>query len=270
LVLVIGRTNELAEQAFNAHSSRIDLIDKSLGSPLPHVEDSLGQEYLRKHGIDFSKEVAAANNQVLIKRIIELIDSPEVQNNLELKVSLHARLRMLYSHKNSRDFNKSISHFQIAVKYANLDKMKFRNQLVFIYHWLSTILANQGKTQEATEIWKIIIDEYQGVGSGIYKDFLAANAVFEISRYAAKTPEDSRALKQYFKNLSEKYKTKEVGYAALTVLFDMSMNEGDQSAAKEYMRMIQQYPASSEYQRHSDPVLQKWERIEATKRKAEQ
>ncbi len=227
---------------------------------------------MHEYGLNTLKLFQHPEDRSGIETLESVIKREEVRADTELYVSLNVYLGLLYSTR--REYDNALRAFRLAEEAAITDKTNHRRTLSFIYSSAAIIAAHLKNYSEAIRMRKILIEEYQGIGSGTRKNEEAVRSVeqlaFLLQFGQGLPPAEAENIKHYLIELTKKYPGSEVGLAAVASLYDISKRAGDEQRAAEYLIQMQAYPSSPEFRRYSEPILKKWERIEAIKRKAEQ
>jgi tetratricopeptide (TPR) repeat protein len=227
---------------------------------------------MHKYGLNILKMFQHPEDRSGVKALESVIKRQEVRADTELYVALNVYLGLLYSTRGEDD--NALNAFRLAEEAAITDKANYRRTLSFIYSSAAIIAAHIKNYSEAIRMRKILIEEYQGIGSGMRKNEEAARSVEQLAFLMqfgqGLPPAEAENIKKYLIELTKKYHGSEVGLAAVASLYDISKRANDEQRAAEYLKQMQAYPSTPEFRQYSEPILRQWERIEATKRKAEQ
>lgn len=218
-----------------------------------------------KYGLNTLKMFQHPEDRSGVEALESVIKREEVRADTEFYISLNVYLGLLQSTR--REYNDALKAFKMAEDAARTDKAKYRRTLSFVYSCAALIAAHLKNYSEAIRMRKILIEEYQGIGSGIRKNEEAARSVEQLAfllQFAQELPiEEAENIKNYLIDLTKKYRGSEVGLAAVASLYDLSKREGDVKKAQQYLVEMSSYPSTPEYRQYSEPVLKKWEQIEA-------
>lgn len=222
---------------------------------------------MHEYGLNTLKMFQHPEDRLGVEALESVIKREEVRADTEFYMTLHVYLGLLHSTR--REYDEALKAFKMAEDAARTDKATYRRTLSFVYSSAALIAAHLKNYSEAIRMRKILIEEYQGIGSGIRKNEEAARSVEQLAfllQFAQGLPkEEAENIKNYLIELTRKYRGSEVGLAAVASLYDICKHEGDVQKAQQYLVEMSSYPTTPEYTQYSEPVLKKWERIEARK-----
>lgn len=249
--------------------------DHTHGAPNPSfvVQDTFLTDTPRlaalrqRYGLDIVEILNNREDRAGVEKIKIVLNRKEVRADTEFFISLNVYLGFLHSGR--REYGEATKCWELAEKAAQIDKARYRTSLRFILSNAAILHAYQKQYSEAIRRWKILAEEYQGMGYGDEKNGLAVNAVLQIGRSVRFVPDEADNIKKYLAEVSKAYRGNEVAYVAVVSLYDLSKQAGDQEAAIRYLIELNSYPATSEYRTHSEPVLKKWKEIDAKKQEQE-
>lgn len=227
-----------------------------------------------RHGIDIAKLIQNPRNKSILDATATAIERAlrleEVRADTELYIDLNYWLGSL--HSMNQKYEETLKYFRQAEDAAKTDKSKYRMYLLSIYRRGAHLHAYLRQYSEAIRKYEILIEEYQGTGSGINKNQAATMAILNLaflSQHAqGLSKEDAENIKSYLIQLTKKYHRTEIGIAAVASLYSISKREGDEQKAQQYLIEMSSYPATPEFRRYSESVIKMWEDIEARKEKA--
>lgn len=218
-----------------------------------------------RHGIDLLKIIEHSEDRSGIDAMERALKREEVHADTELYIHLNVELGSWHARR--REYEEGLKYWKIAEEAAQTDKRKYRMYLIFIYRTGAGNNAYLKHYSEAIRMRKILIEEYQGIGYGIRKNELAARSVEQLEFLSRFAKDEAENIKNYLIELSKKYRGSEVGLAAVTSLYDLSKQAGDQQKAQQYLVEMGSYPTTPEFRRYSEGVLRRWEQIEMRKEK---
>lgn len=219
-------------------SKKLDSIIISLSIPDPRVEKNneiwKDQKLLEEYQERFYKKAT----EMLAKSMIP--EDPEFQTYFFMKLGTN------YGEK--KDFEKSIKYLEHAKVNAKLlNRQDSRKYLASIESYLLPVFNESKKYNEALVLSKKVIDEYQGVGTGLFKNLISVSAVSEFVYSAEKLELSINDIENYLIKISEKYDN-DVACVADVKLYSLAIKENNQKKADNIKtRILTRYPKTPEY-----------------------
>jgi len=186
-------------------------------------------------------------SQRYIDRAKEIIAEQIIPNDNEIRSYFFLALGISYGWL--ENYNEEIKYCKKAEEYALLDSENCFKYLVLSRMFLAQSYMLTKKYDLALPLWKIIIENYQGVGDSTLKNYLAAGSVRNY-RIAAEALDSSNvSLKNFLSQISQKY-ANEVGCAADVQMLQIAKKEKNKDQIEELKkRILNRYPKIIEYER---------------------
>lgn len=229
----------------------------------------------QRYGIDVLKVLQHPEDHSAISDAINAIKGVLKQEGVRADTELYIHLNYWLGrlHAMRQEYEECLKYWKTAEDAAQTDKNKYREYLRVIYTSGSINNAYLKRYSEAIRMRKILIEEYQGIGYGDWKNFVATSSVHNLAfmlQFAQGFPkEEAENIKQYLIELTKKYRGTEVGIAAVASLYSISKRAGDEQQAQKYLIEMNSYPSTPEFRIYSEGAIKMWEQIEEKRREKE-
>jgi tetratricopeptide (TPR) repeat protein len=210
----------------NTDSSNVQVVDEVplMKAPGSKIEKDKVFALLEDAGLSFAK-LASPNAtkeelQKSIKTLKRLLSSKQVSNDIELEFIVHNMLTSsylrLYDLSSQNDLlNKANDHADTAISIFE-NKPKYIADLAQAHTGLLATLSLKQEYHKAIPIMKNLIEDYQNIGYGPFKNWFACDQVKWLHSLAGKEslkPEKREDIISYISKTAESYNN-EVGVTA--------------------------------------------------------
>lgn len=199
-----------------------------------------------------------------IEKLKQLLDSEEVSNDEELEFMVHAMLGnsnfYLYEKTENNDhLNKAKNHLDTAIAIFE-NQSDYKVDLAGPYRARIGVYLSKEEYEKAISQIQYLIEEFQDIGYGPYKNWFAANQVqwlHSLTRQGYLTSDKEREIIDYLRKISDKYDN-EVGITARMVLALHFANEDKSEEVDRLIKSIEKTVASLD---NDDFEEDKWRRV---------
>ncbi len=213
------------------------------------IENSKVDSMLKVAGTSFSAinpaDATVDDLKNNVKKLTQLLRNEYVLNDKELQFAFHTSLGNVYL----RLFRKTEQneHLELGKKNINsaisllINQPKYKADLAEAYMARISAYALEKKYDEIITLMKYLIEDYQKIGFGPYKNWFASYQVTGLHNLAHRgyvSPDKAQEIVNYLAVLSKKYEN-EVGAAAQIELLKHYLSESQQTDVKNLSGIIE-------------------------------
>lgn len=221
-----------------------------------------------------------ANAESIQQNIVQLktlFERKSVRNDRELEFFVHnmlgsTYLRLFKKTGKGQYLDQAEKHIDAALSMFN-NKPEYKADLVDVYTGRLAIYSLRGQQEEVLSLLKKLIEDYQNIGYGLYKNWFACRQVekmYHMIRMDSLNAQQGQEVVEYLTKVSEKYEN-EVGIIAQMVLAMDHAKNGKQEQVRTLVQEIEERLKSLDNQIFKE---EKWKRyrtqIKSIQKRAEQ
>ncbi|WP_445666078.1 SecDF P1 head subdomain-containing protein [Fodinibius sp. AD559] len=175
-----------------------------------------------------------------------LFSTDRVRNDEELEFFVHtilnnSYLRLYQKTGEDEHLSQTEKHVDMAISLFK-DQPEYKADLVDAYTGQLAVYSLKGKNEEAMSLLKKLIEEYQNIGYGLYKNWFASRQVekmYNMIRMDSLNSQKVQETVDYLTKVSEKYEN-EVGITAQMVLAEHYATRGEQERVNRLINSIEE------------------------------
>ncbi len=261
-------------------------MDKTQGVPVIHaagakIDRDKVTAMLNEKGLSFrqitSPNAMTEDIQESIDQLTALLDTDTVQNDEELEYFVQNTLgsiflRLYEQTGEKKHLDQAEKHVDTAISILK-GQPDYKADLVDAYSGRLAVYSLRGEQEKVISLLKKLIEEYQNIGYGLYKNWFSSRQVEKIYNMIRMDSLNAHKVKgtvDYLTKVSDKYKN-EVGITAQMVLANHYATTGEHEKANRLIRKIEERLTALD---NSEFKKQKWERyrtqIESAQKRADE
>lgn len=208
-----------------------------------------------------------------IKQLSTLLDTDRIAKDTELEYVVHnilgsTYLRLYQKTEEAKNLDQAKKHLDTAISMFD-DQSEYKADLADAYTGKLAVYSLKGEQEKAISLLKKLIEEYQNIGYGQYKNWFASRQVekmYHMIRMDSLTAKEVQETVDYLTGVSDKYEN-EVGITAQMVLANHYATKGEQQKVNRLMDSIKERLKSLENAKFKE---QKWKRYRTQIKSAQQ
>ena len=212
-----------------------------------------------------------------IEQLNNLLATDQVGKDAELEYVVHnilgsTYLRLYQKIEEVKYLNQAEKHLDNAISMFN-NQPEYKADLVDAYTGKLSVYSLRGEQDKITSLLKKLIEEYQNIGYGLYKNWFASRQVekmYHMIRMDSLTAQEVQETVDYLIKMSNKFEN-EVGITAQMVLANHYATNGEHEKANRLVQKVEKRLESLDNEKFEE---QKWKRyrtqIKSTQQRAGQ
>ena len=236
---------------------------------------------LNEKGVSFEQitnpNATTEDIQESIEQLTALLDTDIVQNDEALEYFVQNTLgsvflRLYEQTGKKKHLDQAEKHIDTAISMLK-GQPDYKADLVDAYSGRLAVYSLRGEQEKVISLLKKLIEEYQNIGYGLYKNWFSSRQVekiYNLIRMDSLNDQEVQEIVDYLTKVSEKYEN-EVGITAQMVLADHYATNGEHEKANRLVLKVGERLTALD---NSDFKEQKWERyrtqIESAQKRADE
>jgi tetratricopeptide (TPR) repeat protein len=212
-----------------------------------------------------------------IEQLNNLLATDQVGKDAELEYVVHnilgsTYLRLYQKKEEVKYLNQAEKHLDTAISMFN-NQPEYKADLADAYTGKLSVYSLRGEQDKITSLLKKLIEEYQNIGYGLYKNWFASRQVekmYHMIRMDSLTAQEVQETVDYLIKMSNKFEN-EVGITAQMVLANHYATNGEHEKANRLVQKVEKRLESLDNEKFEE---QKWKRyrtqIKSTQQRAGQ